>query len=236
MVKGIYTAGRGLDYRIKNIDVIANNLANLNTTGYKREVPFSEVLNEAGEYSVKKVTCQQQGDVIQTSNPYDLAISGNGFFAVKAKDGSIQLTRDGRFKLNDEGYLVDANQNKVLGKQGEVSIEESLVSKDSIIKITKGGEIKVDDRTINTILVVNADDVNNLVRGGGSNFLVNDENIKDAEEGTYSISQGFLEESNTNPILEMETMISINKEYETAQKILRSIDTSLGQANDIGKV
>jgi flagellar basal-body rod protein FlgF len=193
MIKGIYTAGRGLDYRIKTIDVIANNLANLNTTGYKREVPFSEILNQAGDYTIKKITNQQQGDVVQTSNPYDLAISGEGFFVVKTQDGTTEITRDGRFKLNDEGFLVDANQNKVLGKQGEISIEESLISKDSIIKITKAGEIKVDDRTVDSILVVNVESANDLIRSGGSNFKVNDQGFKEAAEDTYSISQGFLE-------------------------------------------
>ncbi len=236
MIKGIYTAGRGLDYRIKNIDVIANNLANLNTTGYKREVPFSEVLNQYGENSIKKITSQQQGDIIQTSNPFDLAISGDGFFAVKTKDGNTELTRDGRFKLNDEGFLVDANQNKVIGRQGEISIEESLIEKDATIKINRRGEIKIGERTIDSILVVNVENPNELVRGGGSNFQLGDEGYQDVDEDAYSISQGFLEESNTNPIVEMESMISINKEYETTQKIMNALDASLGQANDIGKV
>ncbi len=236
MVKGIYTAGRGLDYRIKNIDVIANNLANLNTTGYKREVPFSEVLNQFGDYSVKKITSQQQGDIIQTSNPFDLAVSGEGFFAVKNKDGNVELTRDGRFKLNDEGFLVDANQNKVMGKQGEISIEESVIEKDATIKINRKGEIKVGERVIDTILVVNVDDPNQIERAGGSNFIVGENGYNEVDEERYSISQGFLEESNINPIAEMESMISINKEYETTQKVMNALDASLGQANEMGKV
>lgn len=236
MVKGIYTAGRGLDYRIKNIDVIANNLANLNTTGYKREVPFSEVLNQFGDYSVKKITSQQQGDLVQTSNPFDLAISGDGFFAVKNKDGNVELTRDGRFKLDDKGFLVDANKNKVMGKQGEISIEESLIEKDATIKINRKGEIKVGERVIDTILVVNVDDPNQVERAGGSNFVVDEKGYNEMDEDRYSLSQGFLEESNINPITEMESMISINKEYETTQKIMNALDASLGQANDIGKV
>jgi flagellar basal-body rod protein FlgF len=236
MVKGIYTAARGLDYRIKNIDVIANNLANLNTTGYKREVPFSEIINQFGDVDVKKITSQQQGDVVQTSNTLDLAISGDGFFMVKTKDGSTEITRDGRFKLNDEGFLVDSNENKVLGKMGEISIEDTLISKDAKIEITKGGEIKVDNKTIDTLRLVNVEDANNLERGGGSNFLLGDQNYQDVEEGTFSISQGFLEESNVNPISEMEAMISINKQYETAQKVMNALDTSLSQANDMAKV
>lgn len=236
MIKGIYTAGRSLEHRIKNIDVIANNLANLGTTGYKREVPFTEILNSYGDVSIRKVTSQLQGDILQTSNPLDLAISGDGFFVVKGEDGQKELTRDGRFKLNDEGFLVNANGLKVIGQNGEISIEESLLAKDSVIAINKGGEIKIGEHTVDTLLVLKVDDDENLMRGGGSNFLMGEQNYHAAEEGSYLISQGFLEESNTNPILEMESMISINKEYETAQKVISALDTSLGHANEIGKV
>lgn len=236
MIKGIYTAGRSLDHRMKNIDVISNNLANLGTTGYKREVPFTEILNQYGDVSVRKVTSQEQGDVLQTSNPLDLAISGNGFFTIKGEDGQLELTRDGRFKLSDEGFLVNSNGQKVIGQNGEISIEESLLEKDPTINITKSGEIKIGERTIDSLLIVNVENSEDLIRGGGSNFLLNDTEYKAAEEGTFQVSQGFLEESNTNPILEMESMISINKEYETAQKVIAALDTSLGQANEIGKV
>lgn len=236
MIKGIYTAGRSLDHRMKNIDVISNNLANLGTTGYKREVPFTEILNQYGDVSVRKVTSQEQGDVLQTSNPLDLAISGNGFFTVKGEDGQLELTRDGRFKLSDEGFLINSNGQKVIGQNGEISIEESLLEKDPTINITKSGEIKIGERTIDSLLIVNVENSEALIRGGGSNFLLNDTEYKSAEEGSFQVSQGFLEESNTNPILEMESMISINKEYETAQKVIAALDTSLGQANEIGKV
>lgn len=236
MIKGIYTAGRSLDHRMKNIDVISNNLANLGTTGYKREVPFTEILNQYGDVSVRKVTSQVQGDVLQTSNPLDLAISGNGFFTVKGEDGQLELTRDGRFKLSDEGFLINSNGQKVIGQNGEISIEESLLEKDPTINITKSGEIKIGERTIDSLLIVNVENSEDLIRGGGSNFLLNDTEYKTAEEGSFQVSQGFLEESNTNPILEMESMISINKEYETAQKVIAALDTSLGQANEIGKV
>jgi flagellar basal-body rod protein FlgF len=74
------------------------------------------------------------------------------------------------------------------------------------------------------------------VRAGGSNFLVEDNNFKNADEESFTISQGYLEESNTNPIEEMQSMIAINKEYETTQKIMNALDASLGQANEVGKV
>jgi len=236
MVKGIYTAGRSLDHRVKHVDVIANNLANLGTTGYKREVPFTEVLNSFGEKSINKVTSHRQGDLIQTSNPLDVAISGDGFFVIKNKEGEKELTRDGKFKLDDEGYLVNGNNQKIMGQNGEISIQASLLEKDPVIKITKNGELKIGEQTIDTLLVLKSDYPEKLTRGGGSNFLMGDEDLKTPDEGSYIISQGFLEESNTNPIMEMEAMININKEYETAQKVIAALDTSLGQANDMAKV
>lgn len=236
MIKGIYTAGRSLDHRIKNIDVIANNLANLNTTGFKREIPFSEIINEYGDVYVRKITSQQQGDILQTSNQLDLAISGKGFFLLKDDEGKVELTRDGRFKLNDEGFLVNYNGKKVLGKNGEISIAESLLSKDSKIIISRSGEIKIGDKPIDTIRVVQVENDAELERSGSSNFLPNEQGYFDAKDDTYSISQGFLEEANTNPIIEMEAMIQLNKEYETAQKVIAALDNSLGQANEMGKV
>lgn len=236
MIKGIYTAGRGLEHRIKNIDVIANNLANLNTTGFKREIPFSELVNKYGDIEMRKVTSQQQGDVTQTSNPLDLAISGKGFFAVKGDEGNIELTRDGRFKISDEGFLTDNTGRKVLGKNGAISLEDMLKNKDSVIVISQAGEIKVGDKTVDTILVMNVPDPNQLTRTGGSNFLTDGQEYFPAQEGEYGISQGFLEDANTNPIVEMEAMIQLNKEYESAQKVIAALDQSLGQANEIGKV
>ncbi len=236
MIKGIYTAGRSLDQKIKNIDIIANNLANINTTGFKREIPFSEMVNEAGEATMRKLTSHQQGDIVQTSNPLDLAINGNGFFAVKNSDGNVEMTRDGRFKISDDGFLVDTNKKKVMGKHGPIEIEDTLLSKDSQIFVTKDGEIKIGERLVDKLMIVNVDDANELLRVGSSNFKAENQDYFEASEGSFSISQGFLEEGNSNPIVEMEAMIQLNKMYESAQKVIAALDASLGHANEIGKI
>ncbi len=236
MIKGIYTVARSMDQRSKNIEVIANNIANINTTAYKREIPFSEYINEAGESQIKKLTSQQQGDLIQTSNPLDLAISGTGFFIVKNDDGTLELTRNGRFQFSDDGYLTDANGRKVLGKNGSIFLEDTLRQKGSSILISTAGEIKIDEHYIDTLLIVKVDESEELIRKGESNFLITEENFMEANQDEFRISQGYLEESNTNPILEMETMIQLNKAYERAQKIINALDQSLDQANQIGKI
>jgi len=236
MIKGIYTAARGLNQRMKNIDIIANNLANLNSTGYKREIPFSEVINQAGEVAIRKVTSQQQGNILQTSNPFDLAISGEGFFLVKGDDGRVELTRNGKFKLSEDGLLVDSNGKKVIGQNGSISLEDILRTKDSSVVISKNGEVRVDGKIVDKIFVATVQRPSELMRTDGSNFLPGDQEVFNAPEREFSVSQGYLEESNTNPIVEMEAMISLNKEFETAQKVISTLDASLGSANEIGKI
>lgn len=235
MIKGIYTVARSLEQHSKNIDVISNNLANINTTAYKREVPFAEYIDEFGNSQIKKVTSQIQGETVMTSNPLDLAIYGNGFFAVKDENGSTELTRDGRFKISSEGFLVDANNKKVLGQHGPINMDETLLQKDGVIDISSSGEIKIGDQLIDQLLILKIDDPENLQRSGGSNFLLPEDNFTTASENDYKISQGYLEQSNTNPILEMESMIQMNKAYETSQKIIAALDQSLDMANQIGK-
>jgi len=236
MVKGIYNAARSLEQHMQNIDVIANNLANLNTTGYKREIPFSEVVNKYGDILIKKLTSQQQGEVVQTSNQLDLAISGNGFFAVKNDQGALELTRDGRFKISDEGFLIDNSGNKVLGENGAISLDNTALEKDSTISVSKSGEVKLGDKVIDSLQILNVNDPSQLVRSGSSNFSSEGVECIPSNENDFAVSQGFLEESNINPMVEMEEMIKINKEYESAQKIIASLDTSLSEANEIGKI
>ena len=236
MIKGIYTAARSLDQRIKNLDVIANNLANLNTTGYKREIPFTEVINSVGDSVIKKVTSQQQGELIQTSNPLDLGISGQGFFAVRSQDGTMELTRNGRFKISEDGYLTDNDGARVLGKNGPISLEDTILDSGEVIKISKEGEVKINDKIIDSILVVNVPQPNELQHLGNSNFGLDGQAAIPLNENEFSVSQGYVEQANTNAIDEMEAMIQLNREYESAQKVIAALDNSLSQANDIGKV
>lgn len=236
MIKGIYTVARSLEQHTKNIDAIANNLANINTTGYKREVPFSEYIDEFGNSQIKKISSQIQGETVLTSNPLDLAIYGNGFFAVKDDNGNIELTRDGRFKLSTDGFLVDANNKKVLGKNGSINMDETMFQKNSGIEINNLGEIKIGNELIDTLLILKVDSPEDLKRSSGSSFILPDDNYNEASENDYKISQGYLEQSNTNPILEMESMIQMNKGYETSQKVIAALDQSLDMANQIGKI
>ncbi|MBX2975327.1 MAG: flagellar hook-basal body protein [Ignavibacteriaceae bacterium] len=235
MIKGIYNSARSLDARVKNIDILANNLANINTVGFKREVPFLQLLNEAGEPKFRQVTDFRQGDFITTSNPLDLAISGEGLFVMNTENG-LQLSRNGNFRISDEGFLINSEGHKVMGRNGEISFSNSMLAQNRTIAISKEGEIKYGEQVIDALLVVRFINQDNELVKAASNFILDENNIEIVPETDYKIAQGFLEESNVNPILEMEAMINLSKDYEATYKMITYLDNSLDKANEIGKV
>ena len=131
MIKGIYTAARALDSRMRNLDIVANNLANVNTTGFKRELPFSEIIDQAGNAQIRQASDFRPGELAQTANPLDLALSGDGFFVVQSENG-LQMTRDGKFSISNEGYLVNKQGYKVMGKSGAININMLQIDKQKI--------------------------------------------------------------------------------------------------------
>lgn len=235
MVKGIYTAARGLNSRMKNLEVVANNLANLNTTGFKREIPFSEIINQYGKVEISKATDYKQGNLVETSNPLDLAISGDGFFVVQTGQGP-QLTRNGKFSLSDEGFIVTQDGNKVLGSDGAININKLTIDKDKQLTISQNGVIKYGKDILGSLLIGKMNNPEQSDRTSGVNFSTDNDGFQIAPAGDYEVKQGYLEESNINPIQEMEAMIRLNSEYDSAHKIINYLDQSLDEANQIGKV
>lgn len=235
MIKGLYNSGISMYTRMKNMEIIANNLANLETTGFKREVPFSEYLSREDGVKIKIVTDFNNGSFIETGNPFELALRGDGFFVVEGPNGR-ELTKNGKFKLSQDGFLVDDMGNKVLSGNGTINLMDKIIDKNKPIIITKSGEIKQGDIVIDKLVILKVDDVNKLVRTAGQNFIYPNEDYQIANESEYEILQGYLEESNTNPIIELENMIRISKDFEASQKAVTAIDNILGQAKEIGRV
>lgn len=235
MIKGIYLAGRSLDAKMKNISTVANNLANLNTTGFKREVPFLEILSQFTTPQVKDITDFNQGDAVATSNPLDLLINGKGFFAVKTETG-IEFTRNGKFGVSQEGFLINDQGNRVLGKNGEINLTNAKFDENQTLSFSRSGEIKIGDHPIDTLLIVQLDNLQQPKRLSGASFTSLDDEFQIANESEFEIKQGYLEDSNVNAIIEMESMIQINKEYETASRMVTYLDQSLEKAVEIGRV
>jgi len=234
MIKGIYVAARGLDSRMKNLEIVSNNLANINTTGFKREVPFSEIMNQAGQTQIQKVVDYSQGTLTQTSNPLNLAISGKGFFVVQTPNGN-ELTRNGNFQIDSNGFLTDGQGNKVLGRNGQINLLSYSLDKNQQVTVSNTGMLKVGDTIVDTLMIAKPVDPQDITRTGGTNFLSNS-GIKPVDENNFQVKQGYLEESNVNPIKEMEEMIQLNTEYGSAQKMINFLDQSLDEANQVGKV
>ncbi len=235
MIKGIYEAGRSLDGKMKSMEIIANNLANVNTTGFKRGIPFSEVINQYGDVKVKSVTDYQQGNSVETKNPLDLYLNGKGLFAVQTANG-VELTKNGKFTITEDGFLADTQGNHVLGKNGEINLDEKMFGKMQSISIAKDGEIKVGDTQVDKLLIARLDNTRDIEKVDGSNLVYKDGPFEELPDNEYEIHQGYLEESNSNPISEMEAMIKISNDYQSNQKMVQFLDESLGQANEIGKV
>ena len=235
MIKGIFLAGRSMDSKFKSIEVIGNNLANVNTTGYKKAAPFAEVISQYNKAQIIQATNYSQGNLVETDNPLDLSVSGDAFFAVQGNDG-INFTRNGKFSISDDGFLVNDQGKKVLGSGGPININNYILDKNQSINISKNGEIKVGDTFVDKLLMVKLDPADKFIRKDGTNFSSVNNLYIPANDLDYQISQGYLEESNVNPIEEMTNMIKVHNEYESASKMVSFLDQSLSEANEIGKV
>jgi flagellar basal-body rod protein FlgG len=215
------------------MEKISSNLANLNTVGFKREGMFSEVLKSVGQSEVRSSVDTSQGEIYETLNPLDLAIVGEGMFAIQTQRG-FEFTRKGNFKISDEGFLVNEQGNKVLGKGGEINLKEYLNAEQTDIKISPNGELSINENHVADLLVVKIDDYEK--RKMGLNFN-STQDIQDlAQENEFELRQGYLEESNVNPMVELENMINISKDYETAYKMVNYLDGSLEKANELGRI
>jgi len=235
MIEGLNKAASALGNGFSNIGVVANNLANIDTAGFKRDMPFSEILTKEGDIVLQQFTDYQQGDILYTNNPLDVALTGEGFFTVDSGNGT-QLTKNGKFQISEDGYLVTSQGYKVLGENGEISFDEFMADQDQTIKITKEGEILFGKHNVDKLQIVKVEDTRDLKKVEGSCFVLAQGDFFPAEENEFSIQQGYLESSNVNPVIEMEAMIQQTKDYETAQKIIQALDSSLNNANEIGKV
>ncbi len=266
MVKGLYTAYTGMINQQNRLDVLTNNLANSATNGFKKEGSTSQSFDETlaikikdtSEYGMHKrlgdmslgvkvgecYTDFGQGAFRVTDNVYDIALDGDGFFAVsfasKNGEASVKYTRDGAFTVSRDGYLMTKDGDFVLNPaaaQAGTPGEAGYIRVDPNVKIVvdENGVIYQNDVQVGEIGVVDFADYNYLSKYG--------ENMYDLVEGgqrqeaNARVVQGTLEMSNVNVISEMVEMITISRAYESNQKIIQTIDETLDKAvNNIGKV
>ncbi|GAB4317081.1 MAG: flagellar basal-body rod protein FlgF [Candidatus Zixiibacteriota bacterium] len=241
MIKGIATAASGMLPSLKRQEVITNNLANSQTAGFKRDRLFVERLSDAQQAIVNGTedwgAANQVGVIIdfsagslnRTGNPMDVAISGDGFFAVQTPDGE-RYTRNGHFSVDTNGRLTSVDGHAVLGDGGEIRLPAGEIT------INTEGEIFVDGRRIDRLRVVRFDDPRVLVRGGSTIFEIGIPTVSPQDDTRSAIRQGFLEHSNVNTIEEMVNMITTFRFYEADQKAIQMQDQVEGRVvSELGR-
>jgi flagellar basal body rod protein FlgG len=235
MEPSLENAATAMRNKVLNIQIVANNLANLNSTAFKRGLAFSDVLDEEQNTLQRKLTDFSEGVFEETGNPLNAAISGKAYFTVKTPEGD-HLTRNGDFVIDTQGFLATREGFRVMGENGEINLQEELIDSKTNISITKNGEIRSGDKIVSKLKMMTVADEQTLTKAEGQRFFNEDKEYIVAIENEYEIHHGYLESSNTNAILEMQAMIQLQKDYEAAQKVITSLDTILSQESDLGKV
>jgi len=260
MIRSLWTSATGMQAQELNIDVIANNLANVNTSGFKKSrAEFQDLLYQmmrpAGAASSQETTIPTgiqlghgarpsavqkiftQGDFQNTKNELDWSIEGDGFFQIELPNGETSYSRSGEFKLDADGRIVNPDGFLLVP---EISVPTDTVS----INVGMDGTVSViqaDDATpveIGTIQLarfVNASGLRSLGRNLYSPTEASGDEIvgTPGENGFGTISQGFLEMSNVSVVDEMVNMITAQRAYETNSKVIQTADDMLQMANNL---
>jgi flagellar basal-body rod protein FlgG len=260
MIRSLWSSATGMQAQELNIDVISNNLANVNTSGFKKSrAEFQdllyEILRPAGAASsadtivptgiqlghgarpsaVQKIFTQ--GDFQNTKNELDWAIEGDGFFQIELPNGETSYSRDGEFKLDADGRIVNADGFLLVP---EISVPTNTVS----INVGMDGTVSViqaDDATpvqIGTIQLarfVNPAGLKSLGKNLYSPTEASGDEIvgTPGEDGFGTMAQGFLEMSNVSVVDEMVNMITAQRAYETNSKVIQTADDMLQMANNL---
>jgi flagellar basal-body rod protein FlgG len=244
MLNGIFSTQSGKSANERDLDVIANNLANALTPGFKAisSAFNSSVIEEASGPDQVPATYVNIPDsytqfsdapFAQTGNTLDLAISGNGFFAVSTPGGTM-YTRNGQFGLTVDKKLVTQKGDPVMSQNGgDITLDGMNGGKD--IRIEKDGTIYVDKVLVDKLKVVDFQNKQDLKNAGGSLFVnTNEKNGEVPAEG-FSVQQGAYETSNVDIMSEMVRMISVMRAYESYTKVDQSASDILSKLIELGK-
>lgn len=243
MIERLQAQMRAMQMLTKMQDVTANNLANINTPGFKKSNVFYQMVQqEVGGETVSRPVPNQQVDMTQgvleaTNNPLDFGIKGEGFFVVAGENGR-QLTRDGRMHVNANGYLVDEQGKKVMGTSGPIYMPQYLKATGENgnvnLEVAEDGTIRLNSEVLDQMNVVNVKDTSDLERMGNNYFSAPANSF--VKDQSSSVKQGYYESGNVDPLDEMVDMMKTSKMFKTQQRAIRTTDQMLGQAtSDLGK-
>ncbi len=261
MLRGLYSAASGMDVQQAKIEILAKNLANTTTPGYKKDViqarSFPELLliQQGGPQrgavthaavrkigfmpsgtGIEKVFTEYAGSggVKETRNPTDMMVKGPGFFAVnvptREDPGRVCYTRNGAFKVDDEGYLVAFGNLRVLGEAGPVRVGNGD------FKVNHDGTVVSGGVPRGKLRLVEFDDFEVLDKETDSIFVDTTGGAGRPADAT-TVRQGFLEVSNVDAVEEMTALMELMRVYETSQRLITQQDQLLGKAvNQVGSL
>ena len=225
---------RNMTRNLFGTDIVANNLANIGTTGFKRDSAFTDwYIESLGAVGAQRYTDFSQGELHQTDNPLDLALASRGFFVVDTPSGPA-FTRNGHFTVNDEGFIQTAHGYRLLGESGPISIR-SASGVAGMVQFTRMGEIFLDGELTDRLMIANVIDVNALEKIGANLYRSPaDALITQLEPEQFHVRQGVLEGSNVQPVSEMVSLIEMQRNFETTQRVAHAMDEILGRATQLG--
>jgi flagellar basal-body rod protein FlgG len=259
-MRSLSIAGTGMLAQQTNVDVISNNIANMNTTAFKRQrAEFQDLLYQqvsrpgaatgadtrvpagiqigAGVKTGGVYRIAEQGALQQTDNRYDVAIQGRGYFQVTLPSGETAYTRDGSFQLSDQGELVTADGYLV---QPGINIPQDAVD----VTVSNTGEVQIktagapEMQTVGQIQLATFVNEAGLEAQGGNLFLETaasgQATIANAgEPGFGTLTQGFVEASNVNPVAEITALITAQRAYEMNSRVVKTADEMLSTASQL---
>ncbi|HVN18422.1 MAG TPA: flagellar basal-body rod protein FlgF [Dongiaceae bacterium] len=234
MDSGYYAACAGLAAQAQALELVANNLANLGTAGYRgqravfrsllashAEQPneLNSAVNDFGVLGGSRIDLGS-GSLVSTGNPLDLAVAGQGFFVVRSSAG-ILYTRDGGFHREPNGLLVTVQGHNVLGEQGPVTLPNGTVA------VSEDGTISVDGAVVAKLRVAEFATDANLSAAGNALYSAPDGAALPA--ASSSIRQGMLEQSNASSVEGVVQLITVQRNAEMMQRALTLFDSQLNQ-------
>lgn len=257
MIRGLYTASAGMQVEQIRQDVIANNLANMNTAGFKRDMA---VLEAREKMAIRRTNDPVSGDPLsptrrtrigelgmgvlvntiskrfeagpmrETTEPLDFALEGDGFFTLQDTNGQKLYTRAGDFVRSGDGLLIDKRGRPVLGQSGPIAIRAGVN-----VAVTLDGLVQVDGNPVDRLALARFDNPDaDLEKVGDTAFRYRGAGEPGAAQA--QVHQGKLEASNVNSLREMVDMIAAVRHYEANQRALQAEDETLGKAvNDVAR-